>query len=138
MLAAIERISHGALRLAGARSLHVDTSVARVHGYELRGRGRGTFVLIHGMGTTSTSYLQVALMLARRAELRGVMEKTAYGAEHVVRAIERALVARRPRARYAAPRRAGWAIAWFRLLPVGLRDFVLGRFAGLDALHRRR
>ncbi len=68
MLAAIERISHGALRLAGARSLHVDTSVARVHGYELRGRGRGTFVLIHGMGTTSTSYLQVALMLARRAE----------------------------------------------------------------------
>jgi short-subunit dehydrogenase len=79
-----------------------------------------------------------APLLARRAELRGVMEKTAYGAEHVVQAIERALVARRPRARYAAPRRAGWAIAWFRLLPVGLRDFVLGRFAGLDALHRRR
>jgi pimeloyl-ACP methyl ester carboxylesterase len=68
MLAAIERISHGALRLAGARSLHVDTSVARVHGYELRGRGRGTFVLLHGMGTTSTSYLQVALKLARHAE----------------------------------------------------------------------
>lgn len=68
MLATIERLSHRALRMAGARSLHVDTSVARVHGYELRGRGRGSFVLLHGMGTTSTSYLQVALKLARHAE----------------------------------------------------------------------
>ena len=68
MLAALERISHGALRLAGARSLYANTSVARVHGYELRGPGHGTFVLLHGMGTTSTSYLHVALKLVRHAE----------------------------------------------------------------------
>ncbi|MFO0555346.1 MAG: alpha/beta hydrolase [Polyangiaceae bacterium] len=68
MLAFVELVSHAAMRALGARSVFIDTSVARVHAYELRGKGRGTFVLLHGMGTTSSAYLRVAIDLAKHAE----------------------------------------------------------------------
>ncbi len=63
MLAFIERVSDVALRVSGARSVFATTDVGRVHAYEMRGRGDGRFVLLHGMGATATSYLAVARQL---------------------------------------------------------------------------
>lgn len=63
MLAFIERMSDAALRLSGARSVFASTDGGRVHAYEMRGRGEGRFVLLHGMGATATSYVAVARQL---------------------------------------------------------------------------
>jgi pimeloyl-ACP methyl ester carboxylesterase len=66
-LALLERASHSLLRALGARSVEVPTSVGRVHAYELRGRGRGNYVLLHGMGASATAYTAVARLLRRDA-----------------------------------------------------------------------
>jgi hypothetical protein len=49
----------------------------------------------------------------------------------VVRAIERALSARRPRARYVAPRRFSLMIAAIRILPTCWVDAAMQRIFGL-------
>lgn len=59
VLTVVDQISHGLLRVSGARSVFVPTSMGRVHAYEIAGPGNGTFVMLHGMGTTSTSYAPV-------------------------------------------------------------------------------
>jgi short-subunit dehydrogenase len=51
---------------------------------------------------------------------------------HVSRAIHRAIRARRPRARYVAPRRFAAVIVVFRLLPSCWIDALLARVFGLD------
>ena len=56
---------------------------------------------------------------------------------HVTRAIMRAIRARRPRARYVAPRRFLAVIALFRLLPTSWLDALLSRAFGLHALAPR-
>jgi pimeloyl-ACP methyl ester carboxylesterase len=83
MLAWVERVSNAALRLSGARSVHVVTRRGRVHAYELRGRGEGTFVLLHGMGTTATSYLAVARRLLPHARRVLLPDLLAHGRSEV-------------------------------------------------------
>lgn len=72
MLKVVEKISYALLRVSGARGVELSTSVGPVRGYILDGRGEGSFALLHGMGTTATSYTPVARRLlphARRVVL---------------------------------------------------------------------
>lgn len=60
--------------------------------------------------------------------------KMAAEPSHVTRAIARAIEARRPSARYVAPRRFLFAIALFKVLPTRWLDAALGRAFGLSRL----
>jgi NAD(P)-dependent dehydrogenase (short-subunit alcohol dehydrogenase family) len=74
-------------------------------------------------------------VLDRMGEMRKMSDRTAVGPECIARAIERAATARRPRARYVAPLRAGLAIGFLRALPTSLADAILRLVYGLT---RRR
>jgi short-subunit dehydrogenase len=65
-----------------------------------------------------------APVLERADALRKMAERTMVGPEHVSRAIERAVTARRPRARYIAPRFARLAVAFIRMMPARWADAV--------------
>jgi short-subunit dehydrogenase len=67
----------------------------------------------------------------RAASIEQRFDGLAGGTRPVVRAIERALTARRPRARYVAPRTFVLAIALVRLLPTCWLDAALQRAFGL-------
>ncbi|MFO0618978.1 MAG: alpha/beta fold hydrolase [Polyangiaceae bacterium] len=72
MLKVVEQISRALLRASGARSVNLQTSIGDVHGYVIEGRGADDFALLHGMGTTATSYTPVVRRLlpsARRVVL---------------------------------------------------------------------
>jgi len=71
--------------------------------------------------------------VARLDDVKKRMEKTAVGPQCISSAIERAIVARRPRARYIAPKRASalLAINW---LPTRGRDWLMRSVAGLRAI----
>lgn len=71
MLRLAEKVSDRVLRATGAKSHRVRTSVGDVHAYDLRGPGRGTFVLLHGIGANATGYGQVARRL--RPEARRIL-----------------------------------------------------------------
>jgi hypothetical protein len=60
------------------------------------------------------------------------MMSTAVGPEHVTRAIRRAIEAKRPSARYVAPRRVHLFLAFFRLLPTSWSDALLRAVLGLN------
>lgn len=68
MLAVVDQVSHALLRSFGAKSLQTRTPVGRMHAYELTGRGEGTYVLVHGMGTAATSYVGVVRRLRAKAK----------------------------------------------------------------------
>jgi NAD(P)-dependent dehydrogenase (short-subunit alcohol dehydrogenase family) len=74
-------------------------------------------------------------VLDRMDEIRRMSDRTAVGPACIARAIERAATARRPRARYVAPLRAGMAIGFLRALPTALADALLRLTFGLT---RRR
>ena len=67
----------------------------------------------------------------RTAELQARFDRLAGGTAPVVRAIEHALFARRPRVRYVAPRRFLLAIALVRLFPTCWVDAAMRRVFGL-------
>jgi NAD(P)-dependent dehydrogenase (short-subunit alcohol dehydrogenase family) len=67
----------------------------------------------------------------RAAALEARFDGMAGGTAPVVRAIERALLSRRPRARYVAPRRFALAIALVRLLPTCWVDAAMQKMFGL-------
>ncbi len=71
----------------------------------------------------------------RLDEIRRMTDRSAVGPACVADAIERAATARHPRARYVAPRRAGLAVGFLRLLPTRLADAILRLAVGLT---RRR
>ena len=79
MLKVVERISRALLRASGARSVELPTSVGVVHGYVLEGRGDASFALIHGMGTTATSYTPVARKLLSRARRVVLLDLPGHG-----------------------------------------------------------
>ena len=81
-----------------------------------------------GARTQGSRYASV---YARTAQLEATFDRMAGGTAPVVRAIERALFARRPHARYVAPRRFLAAIAIVRLLPTCWLDFGMSRAFGL-------
>ena len=68
---------------------------------------------------------------ARSAELEATFARLAGGTRPVVRAIERALFARRPCARYVAPRRFALVIALIGILPTRWVDAAMRRTFGL-------
>jgi NAD(P)-dependent dehydrogenase (short-subunit alcohol dehydrogenase family) len=76
-----------------------------------------------------------APVLDRADEMRKVSDRTAVGPACISRAIERAATARRPRARYVAPFRAGFAIGFLRALPERWADALLALAVGFT---RRR
>jgi NAD(P)-dependent dehydrogenase (short-subunit alcohol dehydrogenase family) len=78
---------------------------------------------------TSTS--RYASVYARAAELEQRFDRMAGGTAPVIRAIERAISARRPRARYVAPRSFLAVIGLVRLLPTCWVDAVMQRVFGL-------
>ncbi|NUO51930.1 MAG: alpha/beta fold hydrolase [Polyangiaceae bacterium] len=68
MLRFIDAVSDRVLRTMGAESRVVMTSVGPVHAFDAKGRGEKTFVLLHGMGTTATSYMGLFRGLRSRAK----------------------------------------------------------------------
>ncbi len=60
-----------------------------------------------------------------------IAEARMQGPETVVRDLERAVVAKRPRARYMMPRYFAWLIALFNFLPTPLSDWLMCRAWGL-------
>jgi short-subunit dehydrogenase len=72
-----------------------------------------------------------AAVYARSAELEAKFDGMASGTAPVVRAIVKAVTARRPRARYIAPRRFAALIAVIRLLPTCWVDAAMRRTFGL-------
>lgn len=72
-----------------------------------------------------------AAIYERSNELEARFGKMAGGTAPVVRAIERALTARRPSARYVAPRKFAVMIALVRLLPTCWVDAAMRRVFGL-------
>lgn len=72
-----------------------------------------------------------AAIYARTAELETKFDKLAGSSAPVVHAIARAIFARRPAARYVAPRRFAIMIALVRLLPTCWVDAVMRRMFGL-------
>jgi pimeloyl-ACP methyl ester carboxylesterase len=79
VLSVVDRISHGVLRALGAKSLRISTGAGQVHGYEIEGRGEGCFALIHGMGTTATSYTPVVRRLKARARRVVLLDLPGHG-----------------------------------------------------------
>lgn len=72
-----------------------------------------------------------APVYARADELRAQADAQAVGPEHTSRAIELALLARRPRARYVVPFRVNLMLWAFAALPTRLVDWMMRRFVGL-------
>lgn len=79
MLKVVEAISRAVLRASGARSVDLPTSVGRVNGYVLEGRGEHAFALLHGMGTTATSYTAVVRRLLPRARRVVLLDLPGHG-----------------------------------------------------------
>lgn len=79
MLAVVDHVSHAVLRSFGAKSLETKTPVGRVHAYDLRGRGEGTYVLVHGMGTAATSYVGVVRRLRSQAKRIVLLDLPGHG-----------------------------------------------------------
>jgi short-subunit dehydrogenase len=68
---------------------------------------------------------ELAALIQERANAAAV------GPEHTSRALERAIVARRPAARYVVPFTGGLMLWGLRLLPTALLDAALKHFMGL-------
>ncbi len=70
---------------------------------------------------------------ASLARIERMALRTGVGPKTTSRAILRAATARRPRARYVAPRFAGIGVAMLRMLPTRLRDALMRKVMGLGA-----
>jgi pimeloyl-ACP methyl ester carboxylesterase len=66
-LTLLDKGSRAFLRAIGARGRRVGIAGGWVHAFEIRGRGEGTYVLLHGMGASATAYVAVARRLRRAA-----------------------------------------------------------------------
>jgi short-subunit dehydrogenase len=81
-----------------------------------------------GYRTPESPYAEAFPVYDRLAALA---DKTAPGPECVARAMERALTARRPQARYVAPFSGRILLALMALLPTRFVDWLFGRVSGL-------
>jgi NAD(P)-dependent dehydrogenase (short-subunit alcohol dehydrogenase family) len=105
----------------------------------------GIRVVLIEPGSIATPFTDASIVGLRRvppgSPYRGVLDaatetnarfaRTAVGPEHVARAIERAIVSRRPAARYVRPYRAYAFLLMARLLPTAWVDAMQGRTMGL-------
>ena len=104
----------------------------------------GVKVVIIEPGSIATEFADVAMgtipeaqgsayagAIAEADAFRAKFDGTAVGPEHVARAIETAVVAKRPAARYVRPWRT-YALLWaFSWLPTSWMDALLARMTGL-------
>ena len=74
--------------------------------------------------------------IAKADKLRARMESTAVGPIHVARAIERAIRARRPSARYIAPRITWMALFFKAITPTRVWDWTMRKFAFLGLVEK--
>lgn len=72
-----------------------------------------------------------AAVTARAQQLRELTDKQAVGPQVIARAIERAIRARRPRARYVAPFRARLMLLFVGIMPTRVNDWIMRRLVGL-------
>jgi short-subunit dehydrogenase len=72
-----------------------------------------------------------AAVFARANEMRSRFDATGVGPEVTSEAIEHAIVARRPRARYVVPFRVNFFLTFFKLVPTRWMDAVLRGLSGL-------
>ena len=77
------------------------------------------------------THSRYAAIYDRTAEIEAKFDRMAGTPAPVVRAIQRAVLARRPSARYVAPRRFAALIALVRIVPTRWMDFVMSRMFGL-------
>jgi NAD(P)-dependent dehydrogenase (short-subunit alcohol dehydrogenase family) len=77
-----------------------------------------------------------AWVLARADEMKAQTDSMAVGPEVIARVIDRAIQARRPRARYVAPARTSFVLVLKVLLPTRVMDAILRSSMGLT--RRRR
>ncbi len=73
-----------------------------------------------------------AKVFARSEELKQRTDGMSYGPEVVVKAIERAVTARRPAARYVAPFSNGIGLFFMLLMPTAMLDWAMAKLAGLS------
>jgi len=93
---------------------------------EFAGRAMGS---LHGLGSPGSPYAPV---LERADEIREQADGISAGPEVVSRAIEKAIRARRPRARYMVPFSARLAVAFFaRMIPTRWADALMLRMLGV-------
>jgi short-subunit dehydrogenase len=71
-----------------------------------------------------------AAVYERAKAISEYSDRQAFGPQHTTRAIEHALVSRRPRVRYVVPRRLGMMLTLMSLMPVRMLDWVMARFIG--------
>jgi short-subunit dehydrogenase len=74
-----------------------------------------------------------AKVFARTEEIKSRTDAMSAGPEVVVRAIERAIVSRRPAARYIAPFSSAVGLFFMQLMPTIMLDWVMRKLAGLSA-----
>ncbi|NUP09488.1 MAG: alpha/beta fold hydrolase [Polyangiaceae bacterium] len=79
MLSVVERVSHSLLLTFGARSRLVATGAGKVHAYEILGAGEGTFVLLHGIGTSATTYAPLLRLMVSRARRVVMLDLPGHG-----------------------------------------------------------
>ena len=72
-----------------------------------------------------------APIYARADAIAATTDRQAVEPDVIARAMERAITARRPRARYVAPARTYLALAFFRLFPTRWVDGIMRAFLGL-------
>jgi short-subunit dehydrogenase len=78
-----------------------------------------------------------APVVAQADKIRAQFEATGVGPAVVVRAIEHAILARRPSARYVVPFRTNFILAAFRFLPTAWMDGILRLATGLTSRRLR-
>jgi len=74
-----------------------------------------------------------ASIYARADVIQAQSDRQAVEPDVIARAMERAITARRPRARYVAPRRTYLALAFFKLFPTRWVDGIMRAILGLRA-----
>jgi short-subunit dehydrogenase len=88
------------------------------------------------LGKYRASASPYSFVLERAERIKQQSDATAVGPECVARAMERAITARRPAARYVAPARTRALLAMKALLPTRWMDAMMGAIVGLT--RRRR
>jgi NAD(P)-dependent dehydrogenase (short-subunit alcohol dehydrogenase family) len=87
-----------------------------------------------GLGTLGGQLSPYAAAYAQAERVQATANAQASGPQVVLRAMQHAIAAKRPRARYVVPRRLGLMLLLSRLLPTRVLDWFMTRLMGLSAL----
>lgn len=87
---------------------------------------------MHEVGKYHADTSPYAPVTARAEQMRELADRTGVGPAVIARAIERAIRARRPRARYVAPFRYKLMLGFLALVPTRLQDAMMRGMVGLS------